>query len=135
MSVCWATGALIAPLLAELAEDLRPVAGLRVEVASVHNSLFGGKVTVAGLVPGADVVASLAGRAVDRVILPRSMFDAEGRWTIDGWTPQAIANRLGTSLTIGSGPRDLLTQTVTWESRAFDVIAPRPEGLTVCAAS
>jgi putative radical SAM enzyme (TIGR03279 family) len=135
LSICWATGDLMAPYLGELAEDLSSVSGLRVEVAAVHNTLFGGKVTVAGLVPGADIVASLAGRNVNRVILPRSMFDAEARWTIDGWTPQEIADRIGTPISIGAGARDLFTQTVHRQSRGFDVIAPRLEGLTTCAAS
>ncbi len=134
-AVAWATGGLIAPFLAELAQDLAGIAGLHVEVVPVENSLFGSEVTVAGLVPGADVVASLAGHNVDRVILPRTMFDAEGRWTIDNWTPQAIADRLGVPLTIGGGPKDLFVQTVNRQSRAFEVIEPRFEGNTACAAS
>ncbi len=134
-SVVWATGGLIAPFLAELAQDLAGISGLAVEVVPIQNSLFGGEVTVAGLVPGADVVASLGGRDVDRVILPRSMFDAGGRWTIDGWTPREIADQLGVPLTIGSGPKDLFVQTVTRQSRAFEVIEPRSEGISACAAS
>ncbi len=135
MSVVWATGGLIAPFLEELAQDLAGISGLHVEVVPVQNSLFGGEVTVAGLVPGADVVASLAGRRSDRLILPRSMFDAEGRWTIDNWTPQEIADTLGVPLTIGGGPRDLFVQSTTRQSRAFEVIEPRLEGIAVCAAS
>lgn len=135
MSVCWATGSLTEGLLTELADDLASVAGLQIEVAAIQNSLFGGEVTVAGLVPGRDVVASLAGRAVDRVILPRSMFDAQARWTIDGMTPQEIADRLGVPVTIGAGPQDLFTQSVMWQSRAFDVVEPRGRGVETCAAS
>jgi putative radical SAM enzyme (TIGR03279 family) len=135
LAVCWATGALMAPFLQELAADLDSVAGLRVEVAAVQNSVFGGEVTVAGLVPGEDVIAALAGRQVDRVILPRSMFDAEARWAIDGVTPQQIADRVGIPLTIGASPRDLFVQTVTREGRGFAIVEPRPEGQTTCAAS
>jgi putative radical SAM enzyme (TIGR03279 family) len=135
LSVCWATGALIAPFLQELADELKNIDGLHVEVAAVHNTVFGGEVTVAGLVPGADVVASLAERKVDRVILPRTMFDAQGQQTIDSWTPHRIADELRIPISIGAGPRDLFTQTVNWRSRAFEIIEPRPEGLASCAAS
>jgi hypothetical protein len=63
------------------------------------------------------------------------MFDAAGRWTIDNWTPQEIADRLGVQMTIGGGPSDLYTQTINRKSRAFQVIEPRLEGIITCAAS
>ncbi|MEA2639926.1 MAG: hypothetical protein QOF51_1320, partial [Chloroflexota bacterium] len=70
--------------------------------------LFGGEVTVAGLVPGENIAAALAGTAADRVVLPRSMFDVTGELTIDGLSPQLIADRLGIEVAVGSSPRELI---------------------------
>jgi NifB/MoaA-like Fe-S oxidoreductase len=111
--VCWATGSLLAPILRELADDLHSVDGLTVDVVPAESSLFGGAVTIAGLISGEDIVTALTDRQCDRLILPRSMFDtAEGQRTIDGWTVDQIGERLNVDVVIGESPRDLLTKTL-----------------------
>jgi NifB/MoaA-like Fe-S oxidoreductase len=97
--------------LAELARDLR-FDGLALDVVPVDNSLFGGQVSVAGLVAGADIVRALRGRGADRVILPRVMFDTAGRRTIDGWSVERIADALGTEVTVASSAEELIERTL-----------------------
>jgi putative radical SAM enzyme (TIGR03279 family) len=111
-SVCWGTGALMAPVLRDLAANLEPVGGLTVDVVPIQNSLFGGQVTVAGLLPARDVVGALNGKRYDRMVLPRSMLDAPGQQTIDGWTVGRIAEALDMDVIIATGPRDLLERTL-----------------------
>ncbi|MBM2811158.1 MAG: hypothetical protein HW416_1917 [Chloroflexi bacterium] len=112
LTVCWVTGSLTAPLLKECAQDLGRVERLAIEVAPIQNSLFGGNVTVAGLVPANDVIASLKGGHWDRVILPRSMFDIDGQRTIDGTSPEQIAQAIGVPIAVASSPRELIDRTV-----------------------
>ena len=131
--VCWATGALMAPILDELAADLRRSAGIAIDVRAVENSLFGGEVSVAGLVPGADVARSLAGGRYGRIVLPRAMFDTEGRQTIDGWTTTRLAESLGTEVVVASGPADLIAATLA--PPAVDNSNHRAQGAALCAAS
>jgi len=110
--VCWATGRLLAPILEELAADLGSVEGLHVDVVPMQNSLFGGAVTIAGLISGRDIVNAMIDRSCDRLILPRSMFDAAGMRTIDGWSVEDIANKLEVDVVIGESPKDLLAKTL-----------------------
>lgn len=142
-TVCWASGALMAPILDELAEDLRGIQGLAVEVLAVENTLFGGEVSVAGLVPGADVVRSLASGRYDRIVLPRAMFDTEGRQTIDGWTTAQMVEALGTEVVVALGPADLIVETLRPTSRGVEAVGTPPsiatlvldQGARSCAAS
>jgi len=69
-------------------------------------------VSVAGLVPGADVVAALHPGQFDRIVLPRAMFDTEGRQTIDGWTIERMAEALEADVVIASSPVELVAATV-----------------------
>src|SRR5207248_2928048 len=103
-------------------------------VVEVPNSLFGGEVTVAGLVPGEDVIAALQGTRVDRIVLPRSMLDMNGQLTIDGISVQEIADRLATPIGVGSSPAELVTLT-TQQTGAFDIINPRQIAVRGDAAS
>jgi putative radical SAM enzyme (TIGR03279 family) len=137
-TVCWATGALMEPILEALADDLRRIEGVAVEVVAVENSLFGGEVSVSGLVPGADVVRALAARRYDRIVLPRSMFDTEGRQTIDGWTPTQIADALDTEVVVAAGPAELIGATLDPGSRGVAATGASPlpdQEATLCAAS
>lgn len=91
-----ACGASIAPTLGGLAADLAARTGAELQVVAVPNRLFGETVTVSGLLAGADLVASLAGRDLgERVFVPRAMFEAEGRLTLDDMTVDDLARQLG----------------------------------------
>jgi len=69
--------------------------GLRVQVCPVPTRLFGSRITVAGLVCGADIVHALSGRPLgDGVLLPACMLRREGDLLLDDTTPGWIADRL-----------------------------------------
>jgi hypothetical protein len=96
---------------------------------------------VSGLVPARDLISSLLARRWDRIVLPHSMFDLQGMRTIDGVTPQEIAEAIGAPVAVASSPRDLLGRTLhrmddTWalpSIQAPDV--PIEEAPLSCAAS
>jgi putative radical SAM enzyme (TIGR03279 family) len=96
-------GTLIAPLLRELAGDFPERTGISAQVVPVANCLLGGTVTVSGLLGGQDVLDALAGLDVgQRVFLPRAMFDASGRVTLDDLTRDDLQQRLGVSVVLAS---------------------------------
>jgi len=107
-------GTLIAPLLAETAAEFRQLTGLEVEVISVVNEFFGPTVTVSGLLTGQDVIAALQQRTLegrdlgDVVFLPRTLFDATGKVTLDDMTPLEIGARLGTRVEIAGAMGELV---------------------------
>ena len=92
-----ATGALAAPVLAGIADEAAPVFGAGITVVPVVNSLFGERVNVAGLLPGAafaETLSRVAGSA-DAAILPRASLDYFGERFLDGMTPAALEALLG----------------------------------------
>jgi putative radical SAM enzyme (TIGR03279 family) len=90
-------GTLIAPLLQDMTANLAARTGLEIEVIPVVNAFFGPTVTVSGLLTGRDVVAALRGRDLGEVVfLPRAMFDASGKLTLDDMSVAQIGERLGT---------------------------------------
>ncbi len=79
-----ACGTLIAPTLRRIADEWNCLCPGHCQVVPVANRLFGESVTVSGLLAGQDVVATLRQEdAGDLVLLPRAMFDASGRMTLD----------------------------------------------------
>jgi len=104
-----ACGALIAPTLIPLASRLAERTGARLEVVTVPNRFFGETVTVSGLLTGADLVAALAGHNLgERVFVPRAVFEAEGRLTLDNMTVQELEHHLGVPATPASSLSEVL---------------------------
>ena len=90
-----ACGTLIAPILQTLADELSEWIDLEIDVAPVSNSLFGARVNVSGLLPGADFAAALAGRELgERVFLPRASLDYFGKRFLDDMTPAELEAQL-----------------------------------------
>lgn len=112
-AVIWVCGRAAAPALRAMAADLRAVARLEVAVLEVGNDFFGGGVSVSGLLAGRDVAAALAEAPGELAILPRSAFGFEGRQTLDGWTPEAIAEASAKRVRLGGGAADLLELTLS----------------------
>jgi len=89
-------GQAIAPTLQKIAAELSTLTGQDVQVVSVANHFFGESVTVSGLLTGEDVLMALSGLDLgERVFLPRAMFDATARLTLDDLTPEVLSERLG----------------------------------------
>ena len=91
-----ACGTLIAPILQPLADELSEWIDLEIDVVPAANSLFGARVNVSGLLPGADFAAALAGRNLgERIFLPRASLDYFGKRFLDDMTPAELETRLG----------------------------------------
>jgi putative radical SAM enzyme (TIGR03279 family) len=103
-------GDLAAPVLRRVADELNERAGSAVQVVPVVNNWYG-RVTVSGLLTGHDVMEQLsgaAGRAYDLILLPRVMFDAAARVTLDDVTPAGIQAALGAPVAIAQHPDEML---------------------------
>jgi putative radical SAM enzyme (TIGR03279 family) len=89
-------GTLIAPVLGPIIDELNDVSQLDITIIPIENRFFGSTVTVSGLLTAGDVLAALEGRNLgDVVFLPRAMFDAIGKVTLDDLTLIEIASHLG----------------------------------------
>jgi putative radical SAM enzyme (TIGR03279 family) len=90
------TGTLFAPVLRRVTARFS-----HVEVVPVVNRFFGETVTVAGLLTGRDVVAQLGEHDPgETVVLPSAMFAGPEGQSLDGKTPQDIAQALSCDVVI-----------------------------------
>ena len=124
MLVC---GTLIAPIINQVAGDLAEKSGCRIEVVPVGNRLFGGTVTVSGLLGGEDVLCAMEekGALGEIVFLPRAMFarppDArhtgarEELLTLDDLSVSDFKERLGRPVVLAE-----------YASEVWDQIGGRP---------
>jgi putative radical SAM enzyme (TIGR03279 family) len=104
-----ACGALIAPIMRGIAEELAVLTDVSVEVISVSNQFFGPEVTVSGLLTGDDFLKALQSRSLGGVVvLPRTALDSEGRWFLDNVTPVELEARLGVHFAFADDVRGLL---------------------------
>ena len=93
------------PLIRQVMEEFSAVTGAEVEVVAVENRFFGPMVTVSGLLTGQDVVEALRGKiATETLVLPRAMFDAEGKLTLDDMTVEDIEKALGVEVRVAATP-------------------------------
>lgn len=103
-------GMLIAPLLSRLATDMASLLEIDLRVAPIENRLFGPRVTVSGLLPGADIIDALRGRDLgDLVVLPRHALDHDGALFLDSITPTDVSAALKTPAAFASTLSDLLS--------------------------
>ncbi|MDR1805985.1 MAG: DUF512 domain-containing protein [Clostridium sp.] len=88
------TGEAAYPLISELCARVSS----NIRVVAAKNRLFGGGVTVAGLLSGADIIAALKGKVRgSRVLIPACVFNRDGV-TLDDMTADKIAAELGAEL-------------------------------------
>ncbi|MEP6921789.1 MAG: DUF512 domain-containing protein [bacterium] len=80
------TGAMFAPVLNEHVEKLNARTGTRLHVAGVANNYFGGDVSVAGLLTGADLLAARDRIQGEFVIIPKSTLKSDEEILLDGMT-------------------------------------------------
>lgn len=92
------TAALIAPLLARVAEEASAISGARIEVRGVTNTVFGERVNVSGLVCGKDYVEQVRGGDPDVYILPRPSLDYFGEKFLDSMSVEQAQAAFGAPL-------------------------------------
>ncbi len=89
------TGELFAPILARLLAPLGEQFGTRLRVRAVKNNYFGGDITVAGLLTGADFLAARELVEGEFVILPSAAIKADENILLDGMTLAGLEQRFG----------------------------------------
>jgi putative radical SAM enzyme (TIGR03279 family) len=109
-SATLATASLFAPTLRAAAAELAADAGIPVDVVAVENQLLGESITVAGLLPAADVIAALQARdnLGDIVILPRIMFDHPDGIALDDVSPMQVAQAIGRPVALADWMGDVV---------------------------
>jgi len=95
-------GALIAPVLSEMAAEMSDMTGAKVAVKAVSNAVFGERVNVSGLLCGQDYIRELGGMEPDCYILPRASLDYFGRQFLDSMSIEQVEEKLGAPLTFAS---------------------------------
>lgn len=91
-----ATGAAAYPTIKALADDFcKTYPQVKITVREIPNKFFGETVTVAGLVTGTDLAATLAGIAPgEKILIPATMLRREGDLFLDGVSARAVAEEL-----------------------------------------
>jgi putative radical SAM enzyme (TIGR03279 family) len=89
------TGTLFAPKLEEQIGKLNRRFGTRLHVAAVENHYFGGDVSVAGLLTGADLVKARDNVRGDFLIIPPSTLKSDEEIMLDGMTLEELRGQLG----------------------------------------
>jgi putative radical SAM enzyme (TIGR03279 family) len=102
-------GSLIAPTMEALAAELAALLRIRIDVVAVPNVFFGPTVTVSGLLLAEDVVRALRAKDLgDLVVLPRAMFDADGKRTLDNQTRRDIEQQVGVPVAVAERLSEVL---------------------------
>jgi putative radical SAM enzyme (TIGR03279 family) len=87
------TGTAMAPLMPQVVSPLARAAGARFEILPVVNTVFGPRVTTAGLLPGRDVLAAVRERPeLDLALIPGEAVNDDELF-IDGLTWAELADR------------------------------------------
>ncbi len=92
------TSMMALPVIEGLAQDIRNIEHVEVQVLPIVNKFFGPEVTVAGLLCGQDVLETLEanGQLGDLVLLPRVMLDNEGKRFLDDMTVDEFKAKIAT---------------------------------------
>ncbi len=96
--VTMVTSTMARPVIEGIAEDIRKIEQVEVQVLPIVNKFFGELVTVAGLLCGQDVLSALQenGNLGDLVLLPRVMLDNEGVRFLDDMTVEEFKEQVPT---------------------------------------
>jgi len=89
------TGTLFAPVFKPLIEKVNRRFGTRLSVEEVENNYFGGDVSVAGLLTGADLLAARARIRGDFVVIPKSTLKSDEEIMLDGMKLEELSQSFG----------------------------------------
>jgi putative radical SAM enzyme (TIGR03279 family) len=94
------TSMMAQPVIEELAQDIRNIEHLEVQVLPIVNKFFGPEVTVAGLLCGQDVLETLEemDQLGDLILLPRVMLDNEGKRFLDDMSVDDFKAKIATRI-------------------------------------
>ncbi|MGB4029768.1 MAG: DUF512 domain-containing protein [bacterium] len=109
LTITLATGVSAAGAVHALADRLRQVENLTVQVEVVPNCFFGSSVTVAGLITGSDLLQHFQDKELgDILFLPEAMLRRESDVFLDGMTVGELSSRLGIDIVLVSCPTDVV---------------------------
>ena len=106
-----ATATLFAPALKKTVAEFNSLTGLQLDVATIVNEHLGEGITVAGLLPGNDVIRQLSNAASplgEIVILPRLMFDHPDSIALDDVSPLDVAKALNRPVALADWMGDVV---------------------------
>ena len=97
-----ATGELAAPFLRKHVESVRKkYPNVDIQVLAIKNEFFGGKITVAGLITGSDLISQLKGKDLgDRLLLTNHMLKSGEPVFLDDVTVDDVQNALQIKVSI-----------------------------------
>ena len=97
-----ATGELAAPFLRKHVESVRKkYPNVNIQVLAIKNDFFGGKITVAGLITGRDLISQLKGKDLgDRLLLTNHMLKSGEPVFLDDVTVDDVQNALQIKVSI-----------------------------------
>lgn len=72
--------------LKELVDKFNNEFNAEIKIFRIKNNFFGEKITVAGLLTGTDIISQMKGKTTGTLLIPRSIFRAEGDITLDDMT-------------------------------------------------
>jgi putative radical SAM enzyme (TIGR03279 family) len=89
------TGTLFAPELKKMIDKLNKRFGTRLTVEPLENSYFGGDVSVAGLLTGADLLQARERATGEFVLIPRQMLKSDEAVMLDGMNIAEVSRLMG----------------------------------------
>lgn len=96
-----ATGQAAFPLIKGLVEKIGDKYNIDCSVYEIKNEFFGGKITVAGLVTGGDIIKQLSSHNLgDRLLIPSSMLRHENDKFLDDITIEQLEKELNVKLVV-----------------------------------
>ena len=96
-----ATGEAAYPLICSLVDKIGEKIRVDATVQKIKNEFFGGKITVAGLITGGDIIKQLKGKELgERLLIPSSMLRHENDRFLDDVTVEDLEKELNVKLVI-----------------------------------
>lgn len=104
------TGEAAEPLIKSLVERIGKKFNINCQVIAIKNEFFGGKITVAGLVTGGDIIKQLEGVSLgERLLIPSAMLRAENDKFLDDITVEELEEKLSVKVvTVNNNGGDLI---------------------------
>ncbi len=107
-SITLVTGMLFEETLSTIASEFGELVGVEVSVQGVQNRALGKSITVAGLLNAIDIIEHLEEIGYGSlIILPYNTFDHPQRISLDDYSPQQVADRLGVSVALAETMGDV----------------------------
>jgi putative radical SAM enzyme (TIGR03279 family) len=109
LTITIVTGKAALPILEQLADKLRQVKGLSVNLIAAENNFFGKQVTVSGLLTGSDLIKALENEEKgDLVFIANNLLRDGGDLFLDNLSVEEVEAVLQVPLKVVKGPLELI---------------------------